>query len=121
MASSLAAILHLGEKGKEVSNSLRGLGAVLMQDGRPIAFASKSLTDTEKRYANIERKLLAVVYGCDCFRTYLYGKPFSVQSNHKPLDDPTKKSPADGLSHPPGPKLTAEISAVQPGKSWRAA
>ena len=36
MASSLAPILHLGDKGKEVSNSLHGLGAVLMQDGRPI-------------------------------------------------------------------------------------
>ena len=70
----------------QVDSSLRGLGAVLMQDGRPIAFASKSLTDTEKRYANIERELLAVVYGCERFHTYLYGKPFSVQSDHKPLE-----------------------------------
>lgn len=69
----------------EVDSSKRGLGAVLMQDGRPIAFASKSLTETESRYANIERELLAVVYGCERFHTYLYGKPFVVHSDHKPL------------------------------------
>ena len=34
--------------------SLKGLGACILQDGKPIAFASKSLTDTETRYANIE-------------------------------------------------------------------
>ena len=39
--------------------SQRGLGACLLQDGQPIAYASKSLTDTETRYANIERELLA--------------------------------------------------------------
>ena len=38
----------------QVDSSLLGLGAVLMQEGRPIAFASKLLTDTESRYANIK-------------------------------------------------------------------
>ena len=70
----------------QVDSSLKGLGAVIMQDGRPIAFASKALTSTESRYANIERELLAVVYGCERFHTYLYGKPFTVQSDHKPLE-----------------------------------
>ena len=70
----------------QVDSSLHGLGAVLMQEGRPIAFASKSLTDTESRYANIERELLALVYGCERFHTYLYGKPFTAQSDHKPLE-----------------------------------
>ena len=70
----------------QVDSSLYGLGAVLMQEGRPIAFASKLLTDTESHYANIERELLAVVYGCERFHTYLYGKPFTAQSDHKPLE-----------------------------------
>ena len=51
--------------------SLRGLGTCLIQDGKPIAFASKSLTGAESRYANIERELLAVVFVCIRFNTYL--------------------------------------------------
>ena len=48
----------------QVDASTKGLGAALIQDGKPVAFASKSLTDVETRYANIEREMLAVVYGC---------------------------------------------------------
>ena len=44
--------------------SQRGLGTCLLQEGKPIAYASKSLTDTETRYTNIERELLAVVFTC---------------------------------------------------------
>ena len=69
----------------QVDASGRGLGAVLLQEGIPIAYASKSLTDTEKRYANIERELLAVVFGAERFRTYVYGKHFVVEGDHKPL------------------------------------
>ena len=70
----------------QVDASGRGLGAVLLQEGRPIAYISKSLTDTEKRYANIEQELLAVVFGAERFRTYVYGKHFVVESDHKPLE-----------------------------------
>ena len=55
------------------------------QEEKPIAFASKSLSDCESRYANIERELLAVVFGCERFHTYLYGQSFIVESDHKPL------------------------------------
>ena len=65
---------------------LRGLGACLIQDGRPIAFASKSLTGAESHYANIERELLAVIFACIRFNTYLQGRSFTVQSDHKPLE-----------------------------------
>ena len=51
----------------QVDTSKIGLGAALIQDGRPIAFASKALTNTEQRYANIERELLPVVFGCERF------------------------------------------------------
>ena len=70
----------------QVDASSHGLGAVLLQNGRPIAFASKSLSDCERRYANIEREMLAVVFGCERFHTYVYGKRFTIQSDHKPLE-----------------------------------
>ena len=47
---------------------------------------SKSLTGAESRYANIERELLAVVFACIRFNTYLQGRRFTVQSDHKPLE-----------------------------------
>ena len=72
--------------------SQRGLGACLIQDGQPIAFASKSLTDTETRYANIERELLAIVFACQRFNTYVLGRPFTVESDHKPLEMIHQKS-----------------------------
>jgi len=55
----------------QVDASSTGLGAALLQDKKPIAFVSKALTDTESRYAKIEREHPAVVYGCECFHTYL--------------------------------------------------
>ena len=52
-----------------VDASSTGLGAVIMQDGKPVAFSSKSLTTSERRYANIERELLAIVRGAEKFHT----------------------------------------------------
>ena len=66
--------------------SLKGLGACIIQDGNPIAFASKSLTNTETRYANIKRELLAIIFGCEKFHTYLYSMSFTVETDHKPLE-----------------------------------
>ena len=48
----------------QANASQKGLGTCLLQEGQPIAFASKSLTDTEIRYANIECELLAIVFAC---------------------------------------------------------
>ena len=68
----------------QVDALTKGLGATLVQNGRPIAFASKALTPAETRFANIERELLAVMYGCEKFHTYLYGRRFKVESDHRP-------------------------------------
>ena len=70
----------------QVDASLQGLGAALLQDDKPVTFASKALTNTERRYTNIEREMLAVVYGCERFHTYLFGRNFTVHSDHKPLE-----------------------------------
>ncbi|XP_035676225.1 uncharacterized protein K02A2.6-like [Branchiostoma floridae] len=68
-------------------DSSKGVGAALIQDGKPSHFASKALSPAETRYANIERELLAVVYGCEKFHTYLYGRSFEVESDHRPLEE----------------------------------
>ena len=65
---------------------MAGLGAVLFLEDRPVAFASRALTETESRYANIERKMLAVVFGCERFHNFLSGQDFIVESDHKPLE-----------------------------------
>ena len=74
----------------QANASLRGLGACLTQQHKgkdqPIALASKSLKDAETRYANIERELLAIVFACQCFSTYLLGTSFVAESDHKPLE-----------------------------------
>ncbi len=66
--------------------SQKGTGAALIQNDQPVAFAPKSLTPMEQRYANIERELLAAVFGCERFHMYIYGKPFIIESDHKPLE-----------------------------------
>ena len=76
----------------QVDASGRGLGAVLLQNNIPIAFASKTLSSTEQRYANIEREMLAIVFGCERFHYYVYGRKFEVITDHKPLEMITKKS-----------------------------
>jgi len=62
-----------------------------MQSGKPIAFASRSLTDAETRYAQIEKELLAVLFGLERFNQYTYGRQVQVESDHKPLESILKK------------------------------
>jgi hypothetical protein len=54
--------------------SSKGLGVVLLQDGHPVAYGSRALTETQKRYAQIEREMLAIVYGCEKFLTIFTGE-----------------------------------------------
>ena len=71
--------------------SKHGLGATILQEGRPVAFASKSLTPTEQNYAQIEKELYAIWFGCQRFHQYIYGHHVRVESDHKPLESITKK------------------------------
>ena len=72
--------------------SQTGLGAALMQSGQPVAYASRALTDTEIRYAQIEKELLAIVFACNRFDAYIYGREvINVESDHQPLETIMKK------------------------------
>ena len=70
--------------------SSTGIGAVLIQiqeNGarRPISYAFRSLSETEKRYAVIEKEALAVTWASERFSDYLLGIPFVLETDHNPL------------------------------------
>ena len=62
-----------------------GLGSTLLQDGRPVHYANRAMTSTEQNYAQIEKELLAIVFSCERFEHYIYGKQVTVETDHKPL------------------------------------
>ena len=66
--------------------SQSGLGAALLQNGKPIEYASRSLTDTETRYAQIENEMLAIVFSLERFNQYTFGRHVHIESDHKPLE-----------------------------------
>ena len=67
-----------------------GLGTVLSQKNslsqwKPIAYASRSMSEVEKRYAQIEKEALAVTWACEKFSDYIIGKEILIETDHKPL------------------------------------
>ncbi len=62
-----------------------GLGAVLLQNDRPIAFAARGLTPAECNYSVIEKELLAVVFALHRFNFYTAGRRVTVLTDHQPL------------------------------------
>ena len=69
----------------ETDASLKGHGAVLIQDGKPVRFLSKVLTPAEANYSNMERELLAVFFACEKLHTYTFGRETTIHTDHKPL------------------------------------
>ena len=69
----------------ESDASEHGLGSVLMQSGSPIFFASRSLSETEKRYSQIEKEMLALTFGLRKFHHFTYGRHVNAITDHKPL------------------------------------
>ena len=65
------------------------LGAVLSQgqlgEDKPIAYASRTLNETEQKYSTIEKELFAIVWATKYFRPYLYGRKFTIYTDHRPL------------------------------------
>ena len=79
--------------------SQAGVGAALMQNGQPIAYASRVLTSAETRYAQIEKELLAIVFACEHFEVYIFGREVvNVETDHLPLEaiaqKPLNKAPS---------------------------
>ena len=70
----------------KVDASIKGFRATLIQNKQPVVFDSKSLIPAETNYSNIERKCLAIVHGIQKFYHYLYGRSFTIISDHKPLE-----------------------------------
>ena len=62
------------------------MGACLIQEGHPVVYASRSLAVAEQHYAQIEKELLAIVFACERFNQFIYGKQVTVESDHKPLE-----------------------------------
>ena len=70
--------------------SSTGIGAVLLQvqddyKRRPVCYASRSLSDTEKRYAVIEKEALAATWACEKFSEYVLGSKLTLETDHRPL------------------------------------
>ena len=92
MASDQVLALYDPEKETVVSSdaSSFGLGAVLVQkqpsgEMRPVAYASRSMTETERRYAQIEKEALAITWALEHWAEFLIGMRFKVETDHKPL------------------------------------
>ena len=98
---SNAPVLRYYDMAKRVTiqadESQTGLGAALMQDDQPISYASRAMTDTERNYAQIEKELLAIVFACERFNDYIYGRNVvHVETDHKPIESIFKKKTTYG-------------------------
>ena len=74
--------------------SKKGPGAVLLQESKPVMYMSRALTETEQRYSNIERELLAIVFALKRLNHYTFGRTITMQSDHdhQPLQSIWKTS-----------------------------
>ena len=57
----------------------------MLQNGKPVAYSSRSLSSSEQNYAQVEKEFLAILFACKKYHHYIYGKEVKVQTDHKPL------------------------------------
>lgn len=74
-----------------VDASSYGLGGYISQEAQPVAYASRSLNSAERNYAQIEKEMLAIVFGLTKFHEYVYGKEVEIETDHKPLESLFRK------------------------------
>ena len=82
----------------ESDASQKGLGACILQDGKPVNFSSRSLIDAETRYCNLEREMLSVAWAVNHYRLYVYGRRFKIVSDYNPLQQIIKKDIRDSTT-----------------------
>ena len=61
----------------------------------PVAYASRAMTSAESNYAQIEKEQLGVVFACERFHSYIYGRTSNVETDHLPLIAISKKPLCD--------------------------
>ena len=80
--------------------SSRGLGAAVMHEEQPLAYASRALTDPETRYATIDKEMLAVVFAFEKWHQFVFGRHVIVRTDHESLEAITKKTSWQGTKAP---------------------
>ena len=70
----------------QCNTSQKDVGAALVQNGKPVAYASFALSHAETRYAQIEKEMLLIVYALEKFNQLTFGRHVTVYSDHKPLE-----------------------------------
>ena len=98
----------------------KDLGAVITQNGRPVAYASRALSATERNYAQIEKECLAIVFATQRFEQYILGRDnVVVLSDHQPLMSIFKKpilvSPKTFATYATSPTEVLSTRRVQAG------
>ena len=76
----------------QTNASIKGLGACLLQEERPVYFSTKALTEAQKGYVAIELESLAVVWAMEKFHHFLYASHFILETDQKPLEAILSKS-----------------------------
>ena len=88
-------VLRYFDNTKEVTlqfnASESGPSATIMQEGQPVAYSLRALSNTERNYVQIEKELLSIVHGCTHFDPYVYRREVTVETEHKPLENILRK------------------------------
>ena len=86
---TILALYNLEAPTKVSANTSSYFGAVLLQynegQWKLVAYASHSMSDSERRYAQIEKEALTATWACEKFSAYILGRHFEIESDHKPL------------------------------------
>ena len=80
------------ERVLQTDANIKGLGACLMQQGKPVYFTSEILTETQKGYVVIKLEYLAVAWAMEKFHHFLYSTHFILETDQNPLEAILSKS-----------------------------